>query len=118
MKIFKQLMIGTMLLVSVLTTEAMSEDKWCEISILHLSANGNRTDAYSTHSQTFVITPKEQCGLNRYLYVRFNNPAYSTMLTLALNAKNTSSLLNVLIDDKIDDETARHASEIQGLYIK
>ncbi len=110
----KQLMIGALLLTSVFASNSFAEEgSYCaDVTIDVIYASGNRSGDYAAHTQKLIIRTTVLCNNSTFLYVDFNNPAYSSMLTLIMNAQNTGKKLGFFVKK---DEKFVGSSEI--LYV-
>ncbi|MGL1903205.1 MAG: hypothetical protein OCC49_13775 [Fibrobacterales bacterium] len=119
MKNIQQLIISAVLLGSLFPGNSFAEKMWCnDVEIMNIYATGNRDDTYESHSQKLIVEPKVKCGINQYFFVEYNNPSYSSMLTLILNAKNTGGTISVLVDNVSNDENTLRSAEIQVIGYK
>ncbi len=114
----KQIMVGAVLLASVFAGNAFSSTLHvCDnVEIKDLYANGNRYDVDGKlYAKTIVVTPRELCGNKPHFYIGYDNPGYSAMLTLMLNAMNTGTKMNIYINN--DGAGIPGASEIVNVRL-
>ncbi|MGL1934367.1 MAG: hypothetical protein OCD01_05085 [Fibrobacterales bacterium] len=118
MKMLKQMMVGAVLLVSVFAGNAFSNPvlSCANVEVKDLYANGTRYDIGAIdQTNTILVTPRVPCGKKPNFYIAYNNPGYSSMLTLILNAMNTGTKLVIYIND--DGEGIPHATEIVSVRL-
>ncbi|MGL1903200.1 MAG: hypothetical protein OCC49_13750 [Fibrobacterales bacterium] len=102
MKMLKQMMISALLLGSVFVGKGFAGEikKCANIQIKNLYVEGARDDGLygKDAANKIVITIAEACDGFTNFYVPLNEPAYGAMLTVILNAKNTTSNMSFWYD--------------------